>query len=184
MAAPHHEHLWDTSWVLETLVVGVGWGGSSPRSYCVLTTAFSRGSKIQKQNFHCCYILQAYPVWENLDCAFFCRIIFSKLGWRDMGAAWGISVSEIFLPSFFLFFPPVSVPLPPFAPAFLPFSLLLSCISFLRFVFFPTTPKVLVWDSQVLEWTHHGSLYLLSSDYMPHIFLATKKTKVNKTSFR
>lgn len=63
----------------------------------------------------------------------FCRIIFSKLGWRDMGAAWSISVSEIFPPSFFLFLPPCSHPPPslcPCLPPFLPSSFLYILLAF------------------------------------------------------
>lgn len=128
MAAPHHEHLWDKPWVLETLVLG--WGGEgvlqgatafyllhshvSPRSRNrILIVALSHRHR------------QFGKTWVV---PLFCRIIFSKLGWRDMGAAWSILVSEI-SPLFSYSSLSDPVPLPPFAPAFFPFSLL-SCASF------------------------------------------------------
>ena len=140
---------------------GVGWRECSQGSG---SSTFSHGPKSKETlNFYCVSesicTLQAYAVWENLGYALFYRMSFSELGWRDMGPAWSIWVSEIFFP-YLSSFPP-------------------SCIPFLHF----TTVTVLEWDLQVLIWTQHGNLHLTSSNYMPHIFLDTKKTKVNKTSF-
>lgn len=107
---------------------GERWGGSSQGAG---SPTFSCGPKSQETlNLECCYesvyIPQAYAVWENLDCALFSRIISSELGWRDMGAAWSIWVSEIFFTFPFPFSPPHPLPSPSFPSPCILFAFIIS----------------------------------------------------------